>query len=146
MNIWSYENKFIIPGITSRSSFVWHPQPTKFQKVRGTKFMEICSILKIPATLLYLFLPSSPIFLLRGTILWGWFFLFLMKQATCLIKIARFITRLKLGNRTPKLGTGFCESMGKQYHWRLNSIASLSTRESFFSPGSGHMGCIFWGC
>jgi hypothetical protein len=48
MNIWSYKNKFIIPRITSTSPFV---RPTKFQKVRGTKLMEICSILKIPATL-----------------------------------------------------------------------------------------------
>jgi hypothetical protein len=30
------------------------PRPTKFQKVRGTELMEICSILNIPATLIVL--------------------------------------------------------------------------------------------
>ncbi len=38
MNFWSYENKFIFPGISWMRPFVWHPQTNPFPKTKVDRF------------------------------------------------------------------------------------------------------------
>jgi hypothetical protein len=51
MNIWSYEINLLFLESPQQARLFGTLIPTKFEKVRGTELMEICSILKIPATL-----------------------------------------------------------------------------------------------
>jgi hypothetical protein len=50
MNFWSYENKFILPGIAWMRPFVWHPQTNPFPKTKVDRFNRKKPFLKMSDT------------------------------------------------------------------------------------------------